>query len=128
MRRTWCACCARAPRADRLLLIVTFVLTVFVDLVVAVNVGVVLAALLFMRRMAETVQRRSSRYSTDPRRRTKKSVLPHNVLVYRIDGPFFFGAAEKLERTLERAAARRRDHRDPPRPRAVHGRDRPATP
>ena len=45
-----------APRADKLLLIVTFLLTVFVDLVVAVNVGVVLAALLFMRRMAESVR------------------------------------------------------------------------
>ena len=45
-----------APLADRFLLFITFVLTVFVDLVVAVNVGVVIAALLFMRRMAETVQ------------------------------------------------------------------------
>jgi SulP family sulfate permease len=45
----------RAPRSDRIVLLVTFGLTVFVDLVVAVNVGVVLAALLFMRRMAESV-------------------------------------------------------------------------
>ena len=45
----------RAPRSDRLVLLITFGLTVFVDLVVAVNVGVVIAALLFMRRMAETV-------------------------------------------------------------------------
>lgn len=88
-----------APLADRLLLIVTFLLTVFVDLVVAVNVGVVLAALLFMRRMAETVKVEQQSFDDDAR---EDVVLPRNVLVYRINGPFFFGAAEKLERTLER--------------------------
>jgi SulP family sulfate permease len=88
-----------APRADRLLLIVTFLLTVFVDLVVAVNVGVVLAALLFMRRMAETVRIEQQAFDDSA---GEDVVLPHSVLVYRIDGPFFFGAAEKLERTLER--------------------------
>ena len=88
-----------APRADRLLLIVTFALTVFVDLVVAVNVGVVLAALLFMRRMAEAVSIEQQSFDNDA---NEEVVLPHSVLVYRIDGPFFFGAAEKLERTLER--------------------------
>jgi len=88
-----------APRADRLLLIVTFALTVFVDLVVAVNVGVVLAALLFMRRMAETVQVEHQSFDDDAQ---EDVVLPRSVLVYRINGPFFFGAAEKLERTLER--------------------------
>jgi SulP family sulfate permease len=88
-----------APRADRLLLLVTFALTVFVDLVVAVNVGVVLAALLFMRRMAETVSIEQQSFVDEA---NGEVVLPHSVLVYRIDGPFFFGAAEKLERTLER--------------------------
>jgi SulP family sulfate permease len=88
-----------APRADRLLLVVTFVLTVFVDLVVAVNVGVVLAALLFMRRMAETVHVEQQSFDDEAQ---ADVVLPRSVLVYRINGPFFFGAAEKLERTLER--------------------------
>jgi len=88
-----------APRADRLLLVVTFMLTVFVDLVVAVNVGVVLAALLFMRRMAETVRVEQQAFDDSA---GEDVVLPHEVLVYRIEGPFFFGAAEKLERTLER--------------------------
>jgi sulfate permease, SulP family len=88
-----------APRADRLLLLVTFVLTIFVDLVVAVNVGVVLAALLFMRRMAETVRVEQQPFDDSA---GEDVVLPHEVLVYRIEGPFFFGAAEKLERTLER--------------------------
>jgi SulP family sulfate permease len=89
-----------SPRTDRFLLLITFVLTVFVDLVVAVNVGVVLAALLFMRRMAETVRVEQQAFDDDS---GEDVVLPRNVLVYRIEGPFFFGAAEKLERTLERA-------------------------
>jgi SulP family sulfate permease len=96
-----------APRSDRLVLLITFGLTVFVDLVVAVNVGVVLAALLFMRRMAahvnvqeEVLGDSANRTSTTD---TAENVtLPPSALVYRIEGPFFFGAAEKLESTLER--------------------------
>jgi sulfate permease, SulP family len=87
----------RSPRADKLLLVTTFCLTVFFDLVVAVNAGVVLAALLFMRRMARTVSVRE-----EDAENLDEITLPSNVLVYRIEGPFFFGAAEKLERTLER--------------------------
>lgn len=87
----------RAPRSDKLVLLITFLLTVFVDLVVAVNVGVVIAALLFMRRMADTVSVEEEK--PDP----QYEPLPASVLVYRIDGPFFFGAAEKLESTVERA-------------------------
>jgi SulP family sulfate permease len=96
-----------APAADRLLLVTTFALTVFVDLVVAVNVGVVLAALLFMRRMAESVNVRQQEFgpgdAADHLPADEHVNLPHSVLVYRIEGPFFFGAAEKLESTLERA-------------------------
>jgi SulP family sulfate permease len=88
-----------APLADRFLLAITFFLTVFVDLVVAVNVGVVLASLLFMRRMAETVRVEQQTFDDDSGEDIK---LPPSVLVYRVEGPFFFGAAEKLESTLER--------------------------
>jgi SulP family sulfate permease len=88
-----------APGTDRLLMLITFALTIFVDLVVAVNVGVVLAALLFMRRMAETVRVEQQTFDDAS---GGDVVLPQSVLVYRIEGPFFFGAAEKLERTLER--------------------------
>ncbi len=88
-----------APVADRFLLLITFLLTVFVDLVVAVNVGVVLAALLFMRRMAESVRVEQEAFDDDSDEDIK---LPKSVLVYRVEGPFFFGAAEKLESTLER--------------------------
>jgi SulP family sulfate permease len=101
---------ARAPRSDRIVLLVTFGLTVFVDLVVAVNVGVVLAALLFMRRMAESVSVQQEVFGVAPGTGAgagsdapPSTAWPDNVLVYRIDGPFFFGAAEKLESTVERA-------------------------
>jgi SulP family sulfate permease len=84
-----------APRYDKLILLITFGLTVFVDLVVAVNVGVVLAALLFMRNMAESV---TAQEQTDD----AEVKLPRSTLVYRINGPFFFGAAEKLQASLRR--------------------------
>ena len=111
-----------APRADRLLLLVTFMLTVFVDLVVAVNVGVVLAALLFMRRMAETVSIEQQAFDDERRRR---SGAARSVLVYRIDGPFFFGARGEARAHAGATAARRGDRGAAPRPRAVHGRHRP---
>jgi len=87
-----------APRADVAILLITFSLTVFADLVIAVNVGVVLASLLFMRRMAHAVQVVED---TGSEVGEKLPVLPPRTLVYRIDGPFFFGAAEKLEHTLK---------------------------
>jgi SulP family sulfate permease len=87
-----------SPRADVILLLITFVLTVFADLVIAVNVGVVLSSLMFMRRMAHSVEIVED-YVNDAG--IDMPALPPRTLVYRIDGPFFFGAAEKLERTLE---------------------------
>lgn len=89
----------RAPRADVIILLVTFALTVFADLVIAVNVGVVLAALLFMRRMAQTVQVAP----LEPEHlngATNGEGLPRTVLTYSVDGPFFFGAAETFENAL----------------------------
>jgi sulfate permease, SulP family len=88
-----------APGADVAILLITFVLTVFADLVVAVNVGVVLASLLFMRRMAQAVEINEESVSNGGG--DGESTLPPGTMVYSIDGPFFFGAAEKLERTLE---------------------------
>jgi SulP family sulfate permease len=96
-----------SPRADKIILLITFVLTVFADLVIAVNVGVVLASLLFMRRMAQSVQVVAD--SSDGVAGTHDGLpLPAHTLVYRIDGPFFFGAAEKLEHTLENIQAHMR--------------------
>lgn len=94
----------RAATPDRLLLVVTFLLTVFVDLVVGVGVGVVFAALLFMQRMSDSVSLQEQLFTGDSSDRPPESVvaLPPNALVYRIEGPMFFAAAEKLERVLER--------------------------
>lgn len=92
----------RAPRADVLVLVVTFLLTVFADLVVAVNIGVVIATLHFLRRMAESVEVRAT--PTDELKRELAdagvAALPRDVLVYAIEGPFFFAAAGSLERAL----------------------------
>jgi SulP family sulfate permease len=96
-----------APKVDAGILLLTFFLTVFVDLVVAVNVGVILAALFFMRRMADSVNVEQQVQGPDTGTPGAAAppgtvALPANdgVVVFSIDGPIFFGAAEKLERTL----------------------------
>jgi SulP family sulfate permease len=92
----------RAPPADVAILLVTFALTVFADLVVAVNIGVILAMLHFMRRMASSVEVRETTAEElrEPIRRAGLDGLPPGVLVYTVEGPFFFGAVEQFERAL----------------------------
>ena len=92
-----------APKADVGILLLTFFLTVFVDLVVAVNVGVIFAALFFMRRMAESVNVEQHIEELPDSGTPGSPAIPEStgVLIYSIEGPFFFGAAEKLERSLE---------------------------
>ncbi|HEY9573447.1 MAG TPA: SulP family inorganic anion transporter, partial [Pusillimonas sp.] len=92
----------RAPRADVVILLVTFGLTVFADLVVAVNIGVVLAMLHFLRRMAESVVVRRQDPQTLQRELDHDglSSLPSDVLVYAIEGPFFFAAVDAFQRAL----------------------------
>lgn len=96
----------RSPKSDVAVLLTTFGLTVLVDLTVAIAVGMVLAAFLFIRRMAEvtnvTAIRRElddsgegSDVDVDLRRR-----IPPGVDVYEINGPFFFGAAERFKDTI----------------------------
>ncbi|HEX4153799.1 MAG TPA: SulP family inorganic anion transporter [Steroidobacteraceae bacterium] len=87
----------RAPRPDAAVLVLTFLLTVFVDLVVAVNVGVILAALLFMRRSADAV---NVELQSEPQPQAGSGSQASGVLVYSIDGPLFFGAADKFERAV----------------------------
>ncbi len=92
----------RAPRADVIILLVTFGLTVCADLVVAVNIGVILATLQFMRRMAASVEVQNVTHQELHQEFAHRGFqrLPEGVLVYSIDGPFFFGAAENFERAL----------------------------
>jgi SulP family sulfate permease len=92
----------RAPRADVVILLLTFGLTVFADLVVAVNIGVIVAMLQFMRRMAASVevQQLTDKELTSELSQQGITTLPPGVLVYAIEGPFFFGAVENFERAL----------------------------
>jgi SulP family sulfate permease len=92
----------RAPRADVVILLVTLTLTVFADLVVAVNIGVLLAMLQFLRRMASSVEVRQATEEEISREfaHLGPTKLPPGVLVYAVDGPFFFGAVDAFERAL----------------------------
>ena len=113
-----------APRSDVLVLLTCFALTVVFDMVVAVSVGVVLAALLFMRRMAEVSNVRLARRQ----HRSPSEGLPPGVLLYEIAGPLFFGAAQKAMSALQRRADG--DKVVDPRPRGGAGdrRHRPGQP
>ena len=91
-----------APRADVAVLLITFLLTVFGDLVIAVNIGVLLACLLFMKRMSETFvieQQAVEELKVTPEKIDFK--LPPKTVVFTMEGPFFFGAAQHLESALE---------------------------
>ncbi len=104
-----------APRSDVLVMLTTFLLTVVFDLVIAIEVGMVLAAFLFMKRMAEVtnvsaVTRELAEdgddvYTTDPNAVRRREVPP-GVDVYEINGPFFFGAAESFKNTVMGVADR----------------------
>jgi sulfate permease, SulP family len=96
-----------APKSDALVLLTTFLLTVLVDLTAGIGVGMVLASLLFMKRMAEVtnvtlVSRdyQDTRPSSDDSGAIYRREVPRGVEVYEINGPFFFGAAEKFKDTL----------------------------
>ena len=92
----------RAPRADVAILLITFALTVFADLVIAVNVGVILAMFQFLRRMSSAVEvgpLGGAELDAELVRRGWQQ-LPPGVMVYSIDGPFFFGAVDNFERAL----------------------------
>ncbi|HEY8483535.1 MAG TPA: sulfate permease [Longimicrobiales bacterium] len=103
-----------APRSDVAVLLTTFTLTVVVDLTVAIQVGMVLASFLFMRRMAEVTNvqavTRELRENGDDEQADPKAIrlrsVPAGVEVYEINGPFFFGAAERFKEQLGRIANR----------------------
>ena len=92
----------RAPKADVAILLITFFLTIFADLVIAVNIGVILATLHFLRRMATSVEVKQATEQELTTEFSHKGLshLPSGVLVFTIEGPFFFGAVENFERAL----------------------------
>src|SRR3990167_712052 len=87
-----------APKSDLLVLLTCFGLTVVFDMVIAVSVGIVLAAILFMHRMAEIA---SFRLSSDSASHLTDRPLPKGVVVYEIAGALFFGATQKAISALE---------------------------
>jgi SulP family sulfate permease len=91
----------RMPVGDRTVLLLTFGLTVLVDLTVAIGVGVTLASLMFMERMSRTVAITGSSAATGEDAH-QRDALPPGVEVFRISGPFFFGVASDLVETLRR--------------------------
>jgi len=108
---------ARAPKSDVMVLAVTFLLTVLVDLTVAVQAGVVLAAFLFMKRMADVTnvaaitrefqESPDGTMTSDPDGIARR-VVPEGVEVYEVNGPFFFGAADKIRDVLDVVARKPR--------------------
>ncbi len=96
----------RWPRSDAAVFLATFGLTVLVDLTVAVEVGMVLAAILFIKQMSETTQIMAVDESNETEGSHHSLVgkeVPAGVLIFRVFGAFFFGAADKLETALKRA-------------------------
>ncbi len=100
----------RAPLGDRAVLILTFGLTVMVDLTVAIEVGVVLAAILFMHRMAEVVsvqqgiqiiEQDVDDFARPRTSYTQRAALPKGVEVFQLRGPLFFGSAGRLADVLD---------------------------
>ncbi|MFI5256132.1 MAG: SulP family inorganic anion transporter, partial [Gemmatimonadales bacterium] len=101
----------RAPKSDIAILLTTFLLTVIVDLTVAIEVGMVLSAFLFIRRMSEVTNvTMVTREMADDDEFEDAGVadmarqLPRGVVLYEINGPFFFGAAERFKEVLNRVA------------------------
>lgn len=90
--------CKTAPKSDILVMVVTFALTVIFDLVIAIEVGMVLAAMLFMKRMSEESAVTGWKYvdAVNDADSLDLKVVPKQVRVYEISGPMFFGVADKI--------------------------------
>lgn len=89
----------KAPKSDVLVLVVTFLLTVIFDLVVAIEVGLVLAMVLFLKRMSEVVEVRRWKEVSEDEEGLK--AVPKGTIVYEIAGPMFFAAADKVLQVSE---------------------------
>ena len=87
-----------APKSDIIVLVTTFILTILFDLVIAIEVGMILAAMLFMKRMSEESEVTGWKYVNDEQDADSLELkeVPKNVRVYEISGPMFFGAADKI--------------------------------
>ena len=104
------------PKSDVLVMLTTFLLTVFIDLTVAIGVGIIMALFLFMKRMSEVTQMdyigkmahdMDGDNSKDPDE-VDASAIPEGVEVFEVNGPFFFGAADKFKDTISQIEKRPR--------------------
>lgn len=90
----------KAPKSDIAVLLITFILTIFFDLVVAIEIGIVLASILFMKRMSDvtsietTIRELNDQPDGDMNEEMHSDNMSDKVMVYDINGPFFFGAAD----------------------------------
>ena len=102
--RTFVHLVKTAPKSDIAVLVITFVLTVAFDLVVAIEIGMLLACLLFMKRMSDETELKGWRYIeqlSEKERAADAATLrkvPAHIRVYELSGPLFFGAADIIER------------------------------
>ena len=97
----------RSTKSDTAVMLTTFLLTVLVDLTVAIQVGVVAASFLFMKRMADVTHtsylfEERDEIEGEDEESVRDRTIPNGVAVFEIDGPFFFGAADKFKSTLNR--------------------------
>ncbi len=95
----------KLPHSDALVLLTTFLLTFVFDLVIAIEVGMVLAAMLFIKRISETTEVSvvtSEDMLERPEQIAQGKTIPEGVIVYRVFGPFMFGAVEQMEDALSR--------------------------
>jgi SulP family sulfate permease len=99
----------KGPKSDFAVLMTTFVLTVIFDLTIAIEIGLLLAVVLFLKRTSESVEIKHFHDEIDPNQELdiqinseEKLTIPEDVDVYEIDGPYFFGIANKFEEVMSR--------------------------
>lgn len=97
--------CKKAPKSDIIVFALTFFLTVFFDLVIAIEISMVVAAALFLKRMAETTAVESWKYVTPDEENDPDNIglkkVPDKTLVYEISGPMFFAVTDKFMRLMD---------------------------
>jgi SulP family sulfate permease len=94
----------KAPLGDRIILVTTFFLTVFFDLSVAIQGGIILSALIFMRRMSSLTKVSADPLTSRDDDRSDSPDLPADTKIYHVNGPFFFGAASRIQAALEKTS------------------------
>jgi len=97
----------RSNRMDLLVLLTTFFLTVFFDLIIAIEIGMILSSFIFMKRMSEATSIKTAGILMEPKSENEGTLfeeeltgIPKNVLIYEINGPLFFGASQKFQEVI----------------------------